>query len=52
MRAAVTNCLTTSVAVTAPRRSWTESGTVSVAATLASTTPAPPISVPRTSVLS
>ena len=40
MPAAVTNCLTTSVAVTAPRRSWTESGTVSVAATLATTRPA------------
>ena len=52
MPAAVTNCLTTSVAVTAPRRSCTESGTVSVAATLATTTPTPPTRVPSTSVLS
>ena len=52
MPAAVTSCLMTSVAVTAPRRSCTESGTVSVAATLATTTPAPPMSVPSTSVWS
>ncbi len=40
------------MAVTAPRRSWTESGTVSVAATLATTTPAPPTRMPSTSVRS